>query len=794
MIDDFGDRLAGDLGVTDLVRGLGGCILRGLAPGQHQLHVEDEPAVVVDVPTLGARPPDYEQRVLGQVLQPGYGYLEVRDGTLLSINVGLPDPDRWGPGPHPTVVQYSGYHPSRPDFLTGDPAHDTGMNTEANVCLHLGYAVVGVNMRGSGGSGGAFQLLGPLAGLDGHDAVEVIARQRWARRRADGRPAVGMIGRSMPGYSQVLVASTRPPSLAVITPAAVGAHPYDALAPGGVPNAWLQARIGFWEVDPAPPEGEVRSGMAIEGRRYEFWDLWLKDWIREHHDVVAAENQLLRGHNVDLRPLLAAHNTAEAEDPLRIDIGAWAEQVEASTLLMGTWQDQDSGAGFGMIPSRFPADTEVRVLAGNGTHEESRLPAYIARWAEHLDVRLAERTPAFGPEAQEYLDRRYEAAFPAGLPVRPSDLSGVEPDAAAAALDARPPVTVLLEVGADPTQPAGYPAPATELAFDAWPPKRTPWRLHLGPDGALGESQRVTEAVTTWRYDPRVHRPASADEGFDVNVPQPDYDWRPLVRGASAAFVTEPLEEDLLLIGPASLDLWVSCTAPDVDLEVTVTEVRPDGEEVFVQSGWLRLSARALDPERSSPLVPWLAEDRPADQPLDGDEVVSARVPVGWLGHLFREHSRLRVSVAAPGGNQPHWTFRALWPDGRHHGRPVEVQVHHGGDRPSAFVVPRVEVDPPTGTWPPLPAAGALRRQPCRRYVPDGVEVDPEVGPEPRRQPEPPPDPPQAGGGDDVAPAPDEVRSQGRAVSPAPRPAAWLRRLLGRVRRLLGRVVRPRSG
>jgi len=30
---------------------------------------------------------------------------------------------------------------------------------------------------------------------------------------------------------------------------------------------------------------------------------------------------------------------------------------------------------------------------------------------------------------------------------------------------------------------------------------------------------------------------------------------------------------------------------------MTVTEIRPDGKETYVQSGWLRAGARALDPE-----------------------------------------------------------------------------------------------------------------------------------------------------------------------------------------------------
>lgn len=37
-----------------------------------------------------------------------------------------------------------------------------------------------------------------------------------------------------------------------------------------------------------------------------------------------------------------------------------------------------------------------------------------------------------------------------------------------------------------------------------------------------------------------------------------------------------PLEEDLVMIGSGSVDLWVMSTAA-TDLEVNLTEIRPDG-------------------------------------------------------------------------------------------------------------------------------------------------------------------------------------------------------------------------
>ena len=43
------------------------------------------------------------------------------------------------------------------------------------------------------------------------------------------------------------------------------------------------------------------------------------------------------------------------------------------------------------------------------------------------------------------------------------------------------------------------------------------------------------------------------------------------------------------------VDLWVKSTEANTDLQVSLTEVRPDGQEMYVQDGWLRASNRKLD-------------------------------------------------------------------------------------------------------------------------------------------------------------------------------------------------------
>ena len=49
--------------------------------------------------------------------------------------------------------------------------------------------------------------------------------------------------------------------------------------------------------------------------------------------------------------------------------------------------------------------------------------------------------------------------------------------------------------------------------------------------------------------------------------------------------------------GPFTVRFVTHLDVDDADVEVNLSEVRPDGQEMYVQSGWLRASHRALDPK-----------------------------------------------------------------------------------------------------------------------------------------------------------------------------------------------------
>ncbi len=125
--------------------GLGGVLFRAVPPGSGyrvRLPSDGQESGRLVVHTDVAAP--WDPGVYGQSLpQSGYGYLTTRDGTKLAIDVRLPLGSHTAP--YPTVIEYSGYG-------YADPAGpQSGIATLAQL---MGFAVVDVNMRGTGCSGG----------------------------------------------------------------------------------------------------------------------------------------------------------------------------------------------------------------------------------------------------------------------------------------------------------------------------------------------------------------------------------------------------------------------------------------------------------------------------------------------------------------------------------------------------------------------------------------------------------------------------------------------------------------
>jgi hypothetical protein len=643
-------------------------------------------------------------------LKRGLNYVKARDGVELAMTVRLPPGKTMADGPFPTLIEYSGYQVAAPkDLLAalvastrgGTPIDDplvpaTSTAVGSVISPLLGFAVVSVQMRGSGCSGGAFDLFGLPTTYDGYDAVETTAAQRWVK---GGK--VGMAGISFSGITQLFTAGTRPPHLAAIAPMSVTDDTYRGTGyPGGIFNkgfafSWVKERMA--DARPAPRGGQP----------------WARALTRRG-DKHCKANQRLRLQTRPAERLIRQnpYRTPSLHDDR--SEARWMKRINVPTFLVGQYQDEQTGGHFVQALKNLRRNPRVWLSLQNGVHTDSLGPSTTTRWIEFLKLYVADEVPRVPDSVISLSGELYQALADApAAPVEQSRFADMTDPAAARAIFERDPrVRLLMDNGAGPAG-LGSIGARWDLGYDSWPIRETrPASLFLGDGGALQPSAPAVAARAAYVADPRA-RPRQTLSGSGVEdawKAQPPYNWAPLATGKGIGFTTSALPADVVIAGPSSLDLWLRSSARNTDLQVTLSEVRPDGFETYVQNGWLRASHRKLDRRESTALNPVPTHLRRDAAPLPRRRFTLVRVPVFPVAHAFRAGSRIRVTVQAVGGDRPRWDFATI-----DRGR-TRNTVSLGGTRPSKLVLPVIGGATALGT--PLPQPTALRGQPSRRYVP----------------------------------------------------------------------------
>lgn len=281
--------------------------------------------------------------------------------------------------------------------------------------------------------------------------------------------------------------------------------------------------------------------------------------------------------------------------------------------------------------------------------------------------------------------------------------------------------------------------------YDTFPVPTVTTTLQAQPDGSFGLAVPSDAAELTYDYPqpaPSVYVGIDFNIGFNPSAYDETYK-APIPPGGSVAFTTPALAEPVEIMGPGSVDVWFSSTSTDVDIQATLVEVRPDGNELYVNRGWLRTSHRELDPVKSTPTRPWQTHLEADAQPLVAGEVTPLRVELWPTSHTFRAGSSMRLYLEAPVGFTG---FRQL----EFLPTPAVNTVYVGPDTPTRFVFGRT-ASPTVSS--PLPECGTLLNQPCRTSPappPDGTlslaPANQEAPAESESEPGPPPLPATGGG------------------------------------------------
>jgi putative CocE/NonD family hydrolase len=208
-----------------------------------------------------------------------------------------------------------------------------------------------------------------------------------------------------------------------------------------------------------------------------------------------------------------------------------------------------------------------------------------------------------------------------------------------------------------------------------WPlPGTTSRTLYLRDRGRLStDPPSGTEAPDRYTFDP--NDPVE-DPHHEAGLGP--HDQRAIERRSDVlTFTTDPLTEDLEVIGNIETRLWIASSAPDTDFVARLLDVQPEGPAWNLMSPTLEvIRARYRTSEREPELM----------EPGRAYELV---LRWGMTGNLFRKGHRIRLQVTSsffPHLDRNPNTGRPV----PHEGKLVTARqtIFHDAGRPSRVILP----------------------------------------------------------------------------------------------------------
>ncbi|WP_313785887.1 CocE/NonD family hydrolase [Sphingobacterium pedocola] len=184
--------------------------------------------------------------------------------------------------------------------------------------------------------------------------------------------------------------------------------------------------------------------------------------------------------------------------------------------------------------------------------------------------------------------------------------------------------------------------------FGQWPPKEvTSTQLFLLPNGKLDKQENKSQQSYIQYYsDPA--KPVPFQEGIITDRTREymiDDQRFTSNRPDVIVFETEPLAEDLTIVGPVTADLKVSMTGTDADFVVKVIDVYPDTShatshlsEKTVMSGYQMLV-------RGEVLRGKFRNSYSNPEPFNPDEITSVNIKLPDVAHTFKKGHKLMIQI-----------------------------------------------------------------------------------------------------------------------------------------------------
>jgi putative CocE/NonD family hydrolase len=154
-------------------------------------------------------------------------FVRMSDGVEIAMNVRMPKDFDKGKT-YPTIFEMSGYDGGASD---GDEPYAGLGSRSLTEQFKKDYVTIHASVRGTGCSGGEFDLFSWRSALDGREIIGWINDQPWSNGK------IGVYGHSYGGITGFMVAATRPPELDALSVSGLIDDLYRGIVyPGGVSN------------------------------------------------------------------------------------------------------------------------------------------------------------------------------------------------------------------------------------------------------------------------------------------------------------------------------------------------------------------------------------------------------------------------------------------------------------------------------------------------------------------------------------------------------------------------------
>ncbi len=200
-----------------------------------------------------------------------------------------------------------------------------------------------------------------------------------------------------------------------------------------------------------------------------------------------------------------------------------------------------------------------------------------------------------------------------------------------------------------------------EPPVKVWVMGENKWRT--GNDWPLPETQWSKLYLTSWgrlRPEPFTSGARDGRAEPDTFAQMPPTQTNEIQR---LRYMSDPLPEDTLVIGPMALYLHAAIDQDDTNWIIVVKDVGPDvsvhtarpGEaeipdnlsERELTRGWLKASHRAVDPARSKPWRPWHPLTRKAQQKIVPGEVNEYAIEILSTANMFKAGHRICIDITS---------------------------------------------------------------------------------------------------------------------------------------------------